>query len=242
MSQLNIYLIRHAESQANINPCNVVNGLNLDSPLTEKGRTQALLLGKHLQKNNTKCDVAFSSHALRTQQTSKIVLDNMEYAGWCIVDESLIEQNSGDWEGISRDIYNRPDVRMALDTDNWNFIPGEVELGESQNQVAERMLKTINKMVSHYSQYPYVQNIFVFTHSMAIKYMLAKLFKLDLSTAYKIACENTSITRLRFEHGHLINPLVPCSQNDNNYLLSADGQLVKSNDLWNDTTHLLDLQ
>jgi probable phosphoglycerate mutase len=241
MSQLNIYLIRHAESQANIDTRNLVNGLNLDSPLTEKGRTQALLLGKHLQKNNIKCDVAFSSHALRTRQTSKIVLDNMGYNGWCIVNESLIEQNSGDWEGISRDIYNRPDVRLALDTDNWNFIPGEVVFGESQNQVAERMFKTINKIVAHYSQYPYVQNIFVFTHSMAIKYMLAKIFKLDLPTAYKIECENTSITCLRFEHGHLINPLVPCSQN-NNTLLTADGQSVKSNDLWNDITHLVDLE
>ncbi len=43
-----------------------------------------------------------------------------------ITDERLLEQSHGDWVGLSRDIYNRSDIRSALDTNNWEYVSGDI--------------------------------------------------------------------------------------------------------------------
>lgn len=68
---VNIYFIRHAQSEANADPRHLIGGKNLYVGLTEEGYRQASLLGQHLQVT---CDVAYSSHTLRTQETALVVL------------------------------------------------------------------------------------------------------------------------------------------------------------------------
>jgi broad specificity phosphatase PhoE len=220
---LNVYFIRHAQSVSNVDKRNLINGHDLDALITEKGKEQCRMLGLYFKKKGIICDATFCSNAMRTQMTAKNVLSEMSYDGTVTIDENLVENHAGDWVGRERSIYNRDDIRTALDNDGWNFTPGNVIFGESHNDVANRMLNTLDKIVSYYSSHPTVKNIspdrnihgvniFVFSHCVAIRDMLAKLYHLNLNNAYKIAIDNTSVTLVRFENGKLINPLVKCKE------------------------------
>ena len=162
MSTLRIILVRHAESTANVDPLNRIGGRNVDIELTERGIEQALELGDRLR--NLSFNRIYSSPTARTLSTCRL-------STWldpdCITSE-LLEADSGDFTGLSRDVYNRPEIREQLDADSWNFIPGFDIKGESPSQVANRMLKWLDSIVATNST---SETILVFTHCLAIKYI-----------------------------------------------------------------------
>lgn len=127
-----------------------------------------------------------------------------------IPDFTLLEQSAGNWEGQSRDIYNRPDVRKALDTDNWNYVPGDDKPGESQKMVAERMIAWTEKILADCIVSGHNHHIAIFTHGLAIKFMLAELLNLYRPTAYsdkENPIDNASITELCYKNGMLLFPI-----------------------------------
>jgi broad specificity phosphatase PhoE len=195
-----VYVIRHAESEANVGP-DVITGHNLDGALTEKGIVQAQKLGKYFKQENIVFSKAYASTAKRAHETAKLSIEKMEADLELEVDELLLEQSPGDWVGKPRSIYKRPDVRQALDATGWNFVPGDEKKGESQKDVAIRMIGWLDKTVKMLPCDSKEQNIVVFTHGNAIKYLLAELFNRDRATAFKIPIDNTSITLLRCENG-----------------------------------------
>jgi len=204
---INFYFIRHAESEANIDTRNIIGGRNIGVPLSHEGVKQAEALGYQLKNEGIVFNNVFTSTALRTQDTAKIVLSIMGYTDNINTSSDLLEQGAGDWEGQSREIYNRPDVRYSLDRDNWNYVPGDNQPGESQSMVARRMIQWLNQPLSYYGQFPGVWNIAVFTHGLAIKFLMAQLLNLNRNTAYKIPIDNTSVTLLQFVNGQLILPM-----------------------------------
>lgn len=203
---VNIYLVRHAESEANVDARNVIGGQNIGVHLTPKGEKQAYALGNEFINEGLNFDAAFTSMALRTQETAQITLGVMNYKGNIAAYPELLEQDPGDWEGQSRSIYDRPDVRLALDTDNWNFIPGDIRKGESQRMIGQRMVNWFMGIVDYYSQSPGTSNIVVFSHGLAIKYFLAELLNLPRSTAFMIHIDNTSVTYLQYINRKLVLP------------------------------------
>lgn len=64
-----IYLIRHAESQANAH--GILAGSDYESPLTEEGKKQAREAGQYLKDKNIECIVA--SPMERTRHTAEII-------------------------------------------------------------------------------------------------------------------------------------------------------------------------
>jgi broad specificity phosphatase PhoE len=58
--------------------------------------------------------------------------------------------------------------------------------------------------------------LIVFTHGLAIKFLLAELLNLEKLTAYKIPIDNTSITQLCYKNGELMLPLA--MQNNTEHL------------------------
>lgn len=189
-----VYLIRHAESMANIGPDNI-GGRNPETPLTAKGIEQAKSLGEHFKKENVHFSQVYTSTAIRAQETAQHCLEQMGAASMWEATDSLSEQDAGDWVGKSRAIYQRPDVRQALDSDNWSFVPGDNIKGESQQAVAQRLKEWLEKMAIQ------GQTIAAFTHGNAIKYTLADLFGMSRKDAFKIPIDNTSITILRYQEG-----------------------------------------
>lgn len=184
---VNIYFIRHAQSEANVDPRHLIGGKNLYVGLTDEGYRQARLLGHRLQVT---CDIAYSSHALRTQETARIVLDEIGYEGDLIIDKDLVERDQGDWQGRPRSLYQQPEVLRALAKDSWHFRPGDHRLGESESDVAHRMTRAIERIISDMGE----GNIFIFTHAHAIRCLLSVWCNIPIKEIY---IDNTSVTRLR---------------------------------------------
>lgn len=202
--------IRHALSKANVDKGNKIGGRNIESELVEEGHAQAKLLGKYFKNESIQFTRAYSSTARRTKQTAVICFEEMDQQYPIISDPALLEQSAGDWEGQSREIYNRPDVRKALDTDNWNYVPGDKILGESQNMVAERMIAWMDKILMECIASGRNHHIVIFTHGLAIKFLLAELLNLHRPTAYSDKVnpiDNASITELRYQNWMLLFPL-----------------------------------
>lgn len=218
---VNIYFIRHAQSTANVDPRNLIGGKNPHVKLTKEGEIQAKLLGQHFKKKGVCCDLAYSSGAVRTQSTAQIVLKEIGYKGRIVIDEDLVERGQGDWQGKPRSIYKRPDVVRKLAKDSWNFKPGDRVRGESENEVAHRMVRVLQQIV--FTNTFVKTNIFVFSHAHAIRCMLAMWCDLEVSDIY---IDNTSVTLLRFHDVFWIDPFYPCD----------DG--ICSKDLWANTDHL----
>lgn len=191
---LEIYLIRHAESEMNLRP-ELIGGRSNQSKVTDNGQAQAVALGESLKNQRLTFDAAYSSPAIRALLTAEYSLD---YAGDSLkikIDSRLQELSQGDWEGISREqIYRRHNVLTGLAGDNWNFVPGDKVKGESQAMVAERMASWFDEIIKTYKE----GKIVAFTHGMVIKTLLAKKLNLERASVYKRQIGNTGVTILEY--------------------------------------------
>lgn len=199
-----LYLIRHGQTPTNSDGNTI--GQTGDSPLTEKGRLQAHLLGERFAyKDQVTFDKVYSSDYVRAHDTAKIVTGNNQPI---ILAEELREYSAGDWIGSNRnEIHNAPTLlRMAAMTNA--FLPPN---GESLHMVERRASKWLedtilyNKLVQeeagrrHVKKLP-PQNIFVFSHGMTIKCLLHYIMGFDQSFTWKVTLENTSISKLYFDN------------------------------------------
>ncbi len=169
-------------------------GHNLETPLTEKGELQATSLGHQLKNKNTTFDVVYISTAVRTKETARIALHEIQYDGQVIETSEVLEQGKGDFEGKLKDmIYQRQDIRKQLDENNWEFVPGDINKGESQKITAARMGSFMKQILTlgH-------THIAVFTHGGAIAFYLAELLDRPRAMAYKQPIENASVHCLEF--------------------------------------------
>lgn len=70
-----ILLVRHGESEANVRK--IFAGQKDDSPLTEKGRQQAKIVGDLLISRGILIDRIISSPLIRAEETAKIIVQTM---------------------------------------------------------------------------------------------------------------------------------------------------------------------
>ena len=193
---LDLYLIRHAESQMNVNH-HLIGGRSNDTPLSSLGELQALWLGERFRNEDVQFAKVYSSTAVRTRETAKIVCNQIRYPLENILfSEKLLELNQGKWEGQPRDKIYTTETLAKINRDNWNFTPPE---GESQRQVEERMYSWVEETLL--AQYRAGQTSFtaaVFTHGMAVKCLLRKVLDSNPSMTYKIVLDNTSITQVSY--------------------------------------------
>lgn len=77
--KIDIYLIRHAESEANRRMSHILTGQSKDVDLSEDGLTQAERLGRRLIDEGVRFDQVYSSTALRAAKTCDIVARIIKY-------------------------------------------------------------------------------------------------------------------------------------------------------------------
>lgn len=189
---INLYMIRHAESEGNVN-LDIIGGRSNHLHLTLRGRKQALNLFARLIMERIKFDKIYCSPALRTIETAAISGNGCEEA---FIDEDIQELDQGEWTGGKRSEIYTPATLELINRDNWNFkAPG----GESQREVAERMMKKRDEITSLFSGNGKNYNLGMYTHGGAIKYLLAEMENSDRRIAWKRPIENTSITQLRYD-------------------------------------------
>lgn len=88
MSEIELYLIRHGKTQANID--NKIQGWT-NEPLIDDGRNDLKNLAKNLKNRNVSFDVAFTSDSIRSIETSEILL---KYLGSV---DNYIKQELREW-------------------------------------------------------------------------------------------------------------------------------------------------
>ena len=207
---LDIFLIRHAESQGNVNR-HLIGGRSDHFLLTDQGEIQAKKLGERLVEENLQFDEVFSSIAVRAHETARIVCKELSIPQQDIqLDERLVELSQGNWEGQVRSEILTPDMRATIAQNPWKFQPPG---GESVKDVEERMYawlwENLQKMPASGTR------IAVFSHGMAIKSLFRKLTDATYDLPRNTVIHNTAITRLMFndpywlidrlnDHAHLI--------------------------------------
>lgn len=105
VKDMRIFLIRHGESEQNVNGCSAVP--DPDVCLTEKGKKQANETGKKLKKYLKEHDISLDnarmwvSPYLRTMETSEIINKHLNIKD-VFQDPRIVEKDFGNF-----DVYNR---------------------------------------------------------------------------------------------------------------------------------------
>ena len=142
---MKIYMARHGQTQPNVedNVCG-----RTDVPLTETGLQQAEKLADNAAGKDI--DLIVVSPMIRARQTAQAVANRYNIP--VVIDDRLIEQSAGIYEGKSR---TNPDYLTNKRKFCYKY-PG----GESMMQVAQRVYNRIDDIRRNYSD----KNVLVVCH------------------------------------------------------------------------------
>lgn len=186
---LNIYLVRHGETEWNIEKR--LQGWQ-DSNLTEKGIEDANALHDHLI--DIKFDAIYSSSSKRAFKTAEIIAGNRKLE--VIADNNLREISLGDWEGKTT-----LEIEQLDPNEYYNFMKAPHLYNrkdlETFAHVQNRALKTINKIVKEKK----TGNILLVTHAITLKTIMAYFEKRPLANLWDPPyIQNTSVSLIQIEN------------------------------------------
>ena len=138
-----LYFVRHGETVWNVE--NKICGAT-DSPLTDKGRSQAKELGEHIAEQDIQFDEILYSPLSRAKDTALIISEVTKIPAR--VEQRLIEQNFGKWEGTPR---NGVDFKA----DKENFVT-DYEGGESMLRLCQRIYNLLDDIKAESTEKTYL--------------------------------------------------------------------------------------
>ena len=156
---MEIYLCRHGETEWSLSGQHTSH---TDIPLTEKGKQQALLLGKRLA--STHFDAVYSSPMQRSSETCRLARFKP------ILDPDLREWDYGQYEGLKYEEIRKKDP-------HWNlFLRGAPE-GESLEEVSHRADRFLKKIMNKEGK------IAVFSHGHFSRVLAVRWLGLEVGSA-----------------------------------------------------------
>lgn len=181
---MNIYLIRHGETDWNL--IGKVQGRE-DIPLNDTGRRQAKKCAIALQDSGIKTII--TSPLTRAVQTANIISNSTDSSGniEVIIDDGLIERDFGAMSGMT---YDR---RKYFDT----F--GREETMEPLDKLSKRLLECIYKYAKRYRG----QNIVMVSHGAAINSVIMTLTEGEIGSG-KTRLKNACISILTYVDHELL--------------------------------------
>ncbi|MEE3461745.1 MAG: histidine phosphatase family protein [Lachnospiraceae bacterium] len=167
---LNIYLIRHGQTDMNIT--HMLQGRS-DTVLNDTGRSEALQAKLRLDEMGIRADVVFSSPLERAYETAQIISGGSDCD--ILKDDRLIEMSFGQDEG--KKLEDLPeDFLYHFRSDTAGYIPPEG--GETFLEVRKRTSGFLRELHDTYSSFISKDDtgknitIFVYSHGAAINSML----------------------------------------------------------------------
>lgn len=157
-----LYIVRHGQSQANA--AGILQGSQVDTPLTIKGQQQAQLVGQQLAARKISFDLVVASPLLRAAQTATIIAPRTT----TIFDWRLKEFDYGNWDGqLEKDIWQK---FPAYFDEQHNLLPGAAHInhGETFSQVTARLRQLFTQLATDFPQ----ANLLLASHGFTIKLML----------------------------------------------------------------------
>ncbi len=179
-----LFLVRHGSTEANERKPFVLQGSEIDTPLTTKGWQQAREVAAFLRE--VEFSAIYASPMIRAQQTASLCAVPRQMEVRAV--ESLKECSVGRWQGLSWDEIRTRDpdeVQRFLANPAHERHPG----GESYEDVLARVAPALNDILAAHSG----QNVLVVAHNMVNRAYLANLLGIDLSHARRIRQTNCCV-------------------------------------------------
>jgi broad specificity phosphatase PhoE len=187
---MNVFLVRHGESEANA--AGRLQG-RLDVPLSERGRAQARQLGAWLRERRIRWDFVYSSPLLRARQTADIVREAVEGPD-VQVELDLAEVSVGRLEGLGREeiAVQHPDFLKRSITDLADF---SAYGGESYDELQARIRGLLGRLIERHRRSD--DSILVVAHG-GVNFQLIKAMICDpVPRICIVRMGNCSATRIR---------------------------------------------
>ena len=181
-----VTLVRHGETSANVD--GIWHG-SLDTPLTERGRSQAERVAEHLVRTRADATARYASPLARARDTASPIARRLGLAPR--YEDDLREYDLGAWEGKSyAELVREHRIfeRMRREPD-WQ--PGG---GESARQVAERLAARLAAIAAQHAG----ERVIVVTHGGALTLGLGWLIDRELA-AWRRVMQNCAVSELVFD-------------------------------------------
>ncbi len=189
-----ILLIRHGATDANLQRPYILQGRNLNGPLSQTGIEQVSSAGKFL--SSFPLDHVYASPMVRAQQSAELIARHHGHPVKTV--EEIIEVDVGDWEAKSWDAI------MEQDPDHYKQFmanPAEVPYkgGECYRDVQQRVVPAFTNLAAGHAG----EMIAVVAHNVVNRAILAHLLALDLNRAKDIRQNNACVNIIRYKQNKL---------------------------------------
>ncbi|SDK05662.1 histidine phosphatase family protein [Aliiruegeria lutimaris] len=181
-----MFILRHGETVWNVE--GRMQG-GLVSPLTERGRAQALRQGEILRRAGAEGLPVYSSPQGRALETARLAMPGAAL----IEDQRLAEIDMGAWQGLTYGEIRRvsPEIPAAPDSFLWKFAaPG-----------GERLEEMLVRLRDFLSEVP--AEAVVVTHGVASQLLRGCTLKLDLAAMAALDDPQGVVHRVT-EHGEIL--------------------------------------
>lgn len=177
--------VRHGETVGNQEE--IAHGQS-ESPLNETGIAQAISTARMLTGWQPHYQRVYASPLSRAFDTAKHISDALHLP--IHVHDGLQEGFLGDWEGVTyQQLGEFKFARRSIKDDDFSG-----HNGESPNQLARRMIDTINEIRSKHSN----ENIIIVSHGAAIAHAMAILLDTKPVFGYQYLMHNAAVTEISF--------------------------------------------
>ncbi len=189
-----ILLIRHGATDANLQRPYILQGRNLNGPLSQTGIEQVSSAGQFL--STFPLDHVYASPMIRAQQSAELIARHHGHPVKTI--DEIIEVDVGDWESKSWDSIMQEDPEQYR---QFMANPAEVpyKAGESYRDVQDRVVPAITRLAANHPG----EMVAVVAHNVVNRAILAHLLALDLNRAKDIRQNNACVNILRYKQDKL---------------------------------------
>ncbi len=177
-----LFIVRHGETLWNAQER--LQG-HADIDLSEKGRQQALAVGKHLA--DVPFDIAYASDLARAWHTAEIMLDQRDVP--LISNEGLRERSYGVFEGLTleeRQAQFPNEFNASLIKDLDFAAPG----GESARGTLHRMTKVIGEIKERHLD----ETVLIVGHGGSLRSAIVALMEFPAEASWRFVMANCSLT------------------------------------------------
>ncbi|MGO8670119.1 MAG: histidine phosphatase family protein [Capsulimonadaceae bacterium] len=185
---LRILLIRHAETEWNLEER--VQG-HADSPLTARGRTQALALAERLA--HMPIDAIYASDMRRVIDTLKPAADRLNLP--ITSTSALREKCFGEWEGLTRVDLEREYPHLWRRYHTLRDITTPIPGGETWDEVARRTVNFLRDVVRNHAP---GETVVLAGHGGSLRPLMLDALQAPLTCLIRLSVDNTGISTLLY--------------------------------------------
>jgi probable phosphoglycerate mutase len=195
-----LWLVRHGESTWNSE--RRFQG-SQDAPLSERGREQAVAVGRALGRHSFAA--LYTSPLGRARDTAAACADALGLAATPVGD--LREMCLGDWEGSTVET-----VVERYGDHYWRWLTGPADHPPPAGEPVERFQGRVAAAVGELAARHPAGSVLAVTHGGVIAGLLCRWLALGPNALWRLRIENTSVTRVSLPAGHV------CALNDTRHL------------------------